>query len=112
MKAGQGPTCVLLGSSVAGIAVDCRYAEKSFPQRACRSFNVAATSVRKVLLAASRTSTPPCVDNICVYLVRHVLHAVLVIMTTMNSVDINIIVVVTTIVTAFITVIVVVVVIT
>ena len=107
MKAGQGPTCVLLGSSVAGIAVDCRYAEKSFPQRACRSFNVAATSVRKVLLAASRTSTPPCVYNICAYLVRH---AVLVVMTTTNSVDMNNIVVVTTIVIAFITIIVVVVV--
>lgn len=82
---------------MAGIAVDCRYAEKSFPHRACRSLSVAATSVRKVLLAASRTSTPPCVSNIYACLVRHVLYTILVVVIEIKSVDSQNIAVVTTI---------------
>ena len=53
-------TCAFDGSFVAGMAVDCRYARNSSPHRDCSSFSVAATSFRKELVAASRTSSLPC----------------------------------------------------
>ena len=64
-------TCTWDGSLGAGRADDCKYVVKPL-QQDCKSFSVTATSVRKVLLAASRISRPPCYSKNVACSISHI----------------------------------------